>query len=448
MFSASPRLSGPAASAASRTSWQGSLVERALRALAEDYRRPTGPIVIAAVLAITAVLSASAPKPALTPMAAILLALLATVPIAVIRRFPATAIGIVLAASAVFLMAGRLAWPPSAVAGWLIAVTACPLMLGRKAAIRAFVVTEAVVLLAALPVMPSTTPWDATFAEALAVVAAWGAGEMVRSRRQSALHQAAAAQQLRYLSERDVLARERASIARELHDVVAHHVSMIAVRAGTAPYAIGDLPESGREAFGEIAQEARTALTELRVVLGVLRDPGRTSEAAPQPRIADVAALLARVRSAGTQVKEVMTGTVRALPGSVELCAYRIVQEAVTNAGRHSPGSQVSVSISYQPSELMVIVRNSAPDAARPAQREPLPATGYGLVGLRERVAMLGGMITAGPGGEGGFAVWALLPAPPEAAAPARPPDGSTVHGSTADGSTGGVLGPADRRLG
>jgi len=250
------------------------------------------------------------------------------------------------------------------------------------------------------------------------VIAAWGAGEMLRSRRQSALDQAAAAQQLKYLSERDVLARERASIARELHDVVAHHVSMIAVRAGTAPYAIRDLSEPGREAFGEIAQEARTALTELRVVLGVLRDSGKASEAAPQPRITDVAALLARVRSAGTEVKEVMTGTVRPLPGSVELCAYRIVQEAVTNAGRHAPGSRVSVSVSYQPAELMVIVRNSAADAARPAQREPQPVTGYGLVGLRERVAMLGGKITAGPGAEGGFAIWALLPAPPDASRP------------------------------
>jgi signal transduction histidine kinase len=415
MVSASPRLSGPAASASSRTSWPGSLVERALRALAADYQRPTGPIVVAAVLAITAALSAVSAKPALIPPVAILLGLLATVPIAVIRRFPATAIGIVLAASAFFLVAGRLAWPPSAIAGWLIAVAACPVMLSRKAAIRAFVLVEAVVLLAALPAMPSTTPWDATFAEALAVVAAWGAGEMLRSRRQSALDQAAAAQQLRYLSERDMLARERASIARELHDVVAHHVSMIAVRAGTAPYAIGDLPPAGQDAFGEIAQEARTALTELRVVLGVLRDPGRASEAAPQPRIADVAALLDRVRSAGTEVREVMTGTVRALPGSVELCAYRIVQEAVTNAGRHAPGSRVCVSISYQAAELIVIVRNSAADAARRVQREPQAAAGYGLIGLRERVAMLGGQITAGPGADGGFAVWALLPAAPEA---------------------------------
>jgi signal transduction histidine kinase len=412
-FSASRRLPGQTAGAASRTSWQGSLVERALGALAADYRRPTGPVVIAAVLAVSAIFSAAASRPLLSPTTATVLALLATVPIAVIRRFPATAIGIMLAASFVFLVAGRLAWPPPAVAGWLIALAACPVMLSRTAAIRVFVLTEAVVLLAATPGVPSATPWDATAAEALAVIAAWGVGETLRSRRQAALQQAAAAQQLADLSERDALARERTSIARELHDVVAHHVSMIAVRAGTAPYAIGDLTEPGREAFSEIAQEARIALTELRVVLGVLRDPAKVSEAVPQPRIADIKALLARVRTAGTQVTEVTTGVVRDLPGSVELCAYRIVQEAVTNAGRHAAGSHVRVTIAHQRAAVLVAVSNSAPDAARRAPRDPLPATGYGLVGLRERVTMLGGEITAGPEGRGGgFAVRAVLPVP------------------------------------
>jgi signal transduction histidine kinase len=413
-FSASRRVPGQAASATSRTSWQGSLVERAIRALADDYRRPAGPLVIAAILAISAMFTATAYRPQLNPSVATSVALLAIVPLAVIRRFPATAIGTVLAASSVFLLAGRLAWPVPAMAGWLIALAACPVMLSRKAAIRAFALSEAVVLLAALPVMPSATPWDATVAEALAVIAAWGAGETLRTRRQSAVRQAAAAEQLRSLSEREALARERASIARELHDVVAHHVSMIAVRAGTAPYAIGDLPAPGREAFGEIAQEARTALTELRVVLGVLRDPAKVSEAAPQPGIADVEALLARVRSAGTDVVATITGTARTLPASVELCGYRIIQEAVTNAGRHAPGSRVRVSIGYQGDALMVAVRNTAADAARPASREPLPATGYGLVGLRERVAMLGGQITAGGLDKGGFSVQAVLPAAPQ----------------------------------
>jgi signal transduction histidine kinase len=364
------------------------------------------------------------------------LALLTTVPIAVIRRFPATAIGLVLVSSAMFLLLARLSWPVPAMAGWVIALAACPVMLSRRAAIRAFVLSEGVVLIAAASITPSSTPWDATVAEALAVVAAWGAGETLRSRRQATLDQAAAADQVRYLSERDALARERASIARELHDVVAHHVSMIAVRAGTAPYAISDLPPPGQEAFSEIAQQARTALTELRVVLGVLRDPAKAAEAAPQPQIADVAALLDRVRSAGTDVSAVLTGPVRPLPATVELCGYRIVQEAVTNAGRHAPGSRVSVRIGYEPDALTVTVSNTAvPESTRPGQREPLPATGYGLVGLRERVAMLRGQITAGPRDDGGFGVHAVLPAPPGC----PPVLGPAVLGPT-------VLGPTEVR--
>jgi signal transduction histidine kinase len=235
---------------------------------------------------------------------------------------------------------------------------------------------------------------------------------MIRSRRQSAATQAAAAEQVKVLSQRDVLARERASIARELHDVVAHHVSMIAVRAGTAPYAIAGLPGPGQDAFAEIAREARTALTELRVVLGVLRDPARLSGAAPQPRLGDLEALLERVRRAGTDVSWSVAGPARMLPASVELCGYRIVQEAVTNAGRHAPGSRVTVTMAYEPDALSVTVANTAAGSA-PGRAAPDcgPGPGFGLVGLRERVAMLGGQVTAGPVAGGGFEVRAVLPA-------------------------------------
>ena len=410
--SSAPPAAGQAA--ASRTSWPGAVVERVLSALAADFRRPTGPIVIAVILVI-ATLFTRGSHPGV--LAALPVALLATAPIAVIRRFPATSIGVILGASAVFLYFGRLSWPLPAIAGWLIALVACPVLLSKRAAIWAFLGTEVIVLLAAQPFAPSHTPWDATLAEALAVVAAWGAGEMLRSRRQSVATQAAAAEQVKVLSQRDMLARERASIARELHDVVAHHVSMIAVRAGTAPYAIAGLPEPGQEAFAEIAREARTALTELRVVLGVLRDPAKASEATPQPRLGDIEALLERVRGAGTDVSWSVTGEARVLPASVELCGYRVVQEAVTNAGRHAPGSQVTVTMAYEPGGLAVRVANTAaagagpPGAAGPrAAPEAGPGTGFGLVGLRERVAMLGGQITTGPSAGGGFEVWALLP--------------------------------------
>jgi signal transduction histidine kinase len=385
-------------------------VERALSVLLADFRRPRGPVIIAVLLAGSALLALPQHWSELGP-ALPLVALAGTAPVALLRRYPAVAISVLLAAGAAFMIFARLAWPVPAIVGWLLALAACPQVLSRRGAVRALAAAELTVLTAAG--VPGASPWDATLAEGLAVIAAWGAGELLRARRQAAADQAATAAQLRDVSEREVLARERAAIARELHDVVAHHVSMIAVRAGTAPYAIDGLPGPGAAAFGEIAQQARTALTELRVVLGVLRDPGHAPEAAPQPGLADMPGLLTRARGAGTAVTSVQTGIIRPLPGSLELCGYRVVQEAVTNAGRHAPGSQVRVTLDYQRAALAVTVHNAAAAPAGPVPRDPLPGAGFGLTGLRERVAMLGGQLTAGPDGAGGFTVRAVLPAPP-----------------------------------
>jgi signal transduction histidine kinase len=434
-------------------------VERALGLLAADYRRPTGPVIVAAMLTAASVVSTMKHNGPLALPVAMPLGVLATAPLAVARRLPGTAIGVVLLANAAFLMFGRLSWPLTAVAAWLIALGACPAMLSRARAVMAVALTETAVLAAVfVPSSLNVTPWDATIAEALAVLAAWGAGEMLRSRRQSAAERAAAAEHLRRLSERDAIARERASMARELHDVVAHHVSMIAVRAATAPYAIDGLPPPGQAAFAEIADEARTALTELRIVLGVLRGPDGKPEAAPQPRIAAAGDLVRRMTSAGTDVTMTVTGQPRPLSAAVELCGYRIVQEALTNVGRHAPGSQVRVEIAYRDDAVHITVRDdgagraagcgtpvpavtvpaaAVPAAAVPAAAVPAAAvpaamaaatrsadepafgrhgavSGFGLAGLRERVAMLDGQLEAGPDEAGGFGVCALLPAAPD----------------------------------
>ncbi len=441
--SASRRVTEPAAGAPpaghqSRASWPGTLVERAIALIAADYRRPVGPIVIAAVLALAAALESSRAAGPISPSLALACGLLSTAPIAVIRRFPRSAIAVVLTASATFIVFGRLSWSVAAVTGWLVALTASPVMLARRPAILAFALTEGAVLLGTAGIRGNATPWDATVAEALAVIAAWGAGEMLRARRRSANWRAQADERLRRLSERDAVARERASIARELHDVVAHHVSMIAVRAATAPYAVPGLPGPGQAAFAEIADEARAALTELRVALGVLRSPDGGSEAAPQPRITDLEALLSRVASAGAKATLSVSGPVRQLPGSVELCCYRIIQEALTNAGRHAPGSQVRIELGYGGDALSVRVVNDAPprrraDGRAPGRGEPsygessrgessrgVPGCGepgraepgYGLTGLRERVSTLRGEFAAGSDGHGGFAVTASLPVP------------------------------------
>ena len=182
------------------------------------------------------------------------------------------------------------------------------------------------------------------------------------------------------------------------------------MRAATAPYAVPELSDAGQAAFAEIADEARSALTELRVVLGLLRSPeSGSAEASPQPTIADLGALVCRVTAAGANVSLTVSGTPRRLPASVELCCYRIVQEALTNAGRHAPGSAVRAELHYAPDSVDVRVVNGPP--ARQPASPPAGHAGFGITGLRERVAMLRGEFQAGPDGGGGFSVGAALPA-------------------------------------
>jgi signal transduction histidine kinase len=410
-------------------SWPGAAMERVVDIFAADYRRPLGPVLIAAVLTAAAVLESNRPFSPFSPTVALVFGVLATAPIAVIRRFPLAAISLVLTANAAFVVLARLSWSVAAVAGWLLTLAACPVVWPRRRAMAAVALTEIAVLLGVIGLNRNATPWDATAAEALAVLAAWGAGEMVRARRQSAFEQAAVAEQVRELRERDAVARERANIARELHDVVAHHVSMIAVRAATVPYSVPDLSEPGRAAFDEIAEEARTALTELRVVLGVLRaQDGAVPGPAPQPRIADLTGLVDRMTSAGMEVTLRVTGPVRPLPGSTELCCYRVVQEALTNAGRHARGSAVRVTVTFREETISCTIVNSTatvgPGPRSGGERgggsrgsSPFGQHGLGLTGLRERVAMLQGVFEASPNQPGGFTVHAVLPAPPASGA-------------------------------
>ncbi len=387
-------------------------MERVVGFIAVDYRRPVGPVVMAAVLATAAGFRAGQSGGPFVPAVALALGLLGTAPIALIRRYPAAAIGLVLTANAAFVLLGRLSWSVAAVIGWLFALAASPVLLPRRTAITALAMTELTVLLAVVGLNGNVTPWDATAAEALAVLAAYGAGEMVRARRQSVAAQAAVAAQLRMVSERALVARERAGLARELHDVVAHHVSMIAVRAATAPYSVPELPESGLAAFAEIAEEARTALAELRVVLGVLRSPGGVADAEPAPTIGDLDGLVERMLGAGMDVTLSVSGPVRPLPASAELCCYRIVQEALTNAGRHAQGSQVRIAVRFSADELATTVCNSRRPAAGRGSGAAEPDRGFGLTGLRERVALLQGTFSAGPDESGGFTVSAVIPVP------------------------------------
>ncbi|MEU7109896.1 histidine kinase [Streptomyces sp. NPDC046215] len=231
-------------------------------------------------------------------------------------------------------------------------------------------------------------------------------GRSLRETKQQVVAQAAVTEVER--SRRTVL-EERTTIARELHDVVAHHMSVVAIQAEAAPYRVQDTPPELAAAFQTIRENAVAALTELRRVLGVVRSENPDAFAgpeAPQPTLAALDGLLDNVRSAGSAVERVTTGSVRPLPQGVELSAYRIVQEALSNVLRHAPGAEARVELSYVLGGLGLRVVNGPPNRLA----KPSPGAGHGVLGMRERVAMLGGEMTAQATDEGGFEVVAFLP--------------------------------------
>ena len=217
----------------------------------------------------------------------------------------------------------------------------------------------------------------------------------------------------------DHLARgERARIARELHDVVAHHISVIAVQAETARLTTPGLPDAGAQGFAAIGDTARAGLTEMRRLLGVLREdadlaepdrpgpPARpAAERLPQPGLPQLGELIDEARAAaGTAVRLIVSGPVTRLDPGVELAAYRIVQEALTNARRHAAGAAVDVELRYAADALRLRIRDNGPGmAAR--------HTGHGLLGMRERAAAVGGSLRTGAAPGGGFRIEAELPA-------------------------------------
>jgi signal transduction histidine kinase len=200
---------------------------------------------------------------------------------------------------------------------------------------------------------------------------------------------------------------ERTRIARELHDVVAHHMSLIAVRAETAPYRLSDLPEPVRAEFGSLSSVAREALADMRRLLGVLRHD-QPADLAPQPRLADLPALVDAARRAGVSVELSAPPALDQVPAGVGVCAYRIVQESLSNAGQHAPGAAVTVSVDHDCGAVLLRVANGPGESAGPSGNEHRP--GHGLTGMRERVALLGGSLSAGPSPDGGFVVSAVLP--------------------------------------
>ena len=235
----------------------------------------------------------------------------------------------------------------------------------------------------------------------------WFFGESLRTRRAYLAELEAKAERLERDREENVrraAAAEQARIARELHDVIAHSVSVMVVQAAAANDVFEAQPARAREAVRSIEATGRAALTELRRLLGIVRTPD-DEPYEPQPGLDRLGDLLERVRGAGLAVALRVEGEPRPLPAAVDLSAYRLVQEALTNTLKHAAASHADVAVRYAEGELAIEIRDDGSGAAANGE-----AGGQGLIGMRERVGMFGGELVTGPAGDGGFAVAAGFP--------------------------------------
>ena len=266
----------------------------------------------------------------------------------------------------------------------------------------------------------------------LAPVALFAAGNGMRRWRRRAGESQARLVRLQAEHEdatRQAIRDERARIAGELHDVVAHNVSMMVVQAGAARRILGSSPDEARTALLAVEDSGRAAIVELQHLLGLLALPGQPQDTTadpgalrPQPGLDQVRSLIDRVAAAGLPVQLRVRGTPRTLPAGMDLAAYRVIQEALTNVIKHAGQPQTTVTLGYRRCDLLVEVADdgraggaAAPEGGRPAggAADTMPGTGRGLLGMRERVALYGGELDAGPRPGGGWLVRATIPEPP-----------------------------------
>jgi signal transduction histidine kinase len=316
--------------------------------------------------------------------------------VAVRRRYPTAAC--VSAGAVVSLFAAFWGEPSvlSIAIGWFCALYG----LAVWARPRHFAVGAAVVTVAQLAASAGPAPNQAAVFSVVTLVVLLIARRVIWDRER----RAQIAERERDLAAREAVVEERARIARELHDLVAHNVSMMVVQAGAERRVLGPASGSTGDVLRTIEGIGRGALTEMRRLLGMLRSDG-DEPLAPQPVLGDVAKLVAQVRAAGLPVELQIEGEPRALPAGIELSAYRIVQEALTNALKHAGQARARVRIRYAADSLELEITDDGAGAG--AART---GSGHGLIGMRERVALYGGHLDASRGAEGGFAVRALLP--------------------------------------
>jgi signal transduction histidine kinase len=284
--------------------------------------------------------------------------------------------------------------------------------LGRYADSRASAVGVAAVgagiLAVDLPRLQDGTPLDEVLPGWFVIAGVWGLGRWLRWRHGETEALQARATQLerdREEASRAAVAHERARIARELHDLVAHGLAVTVLQAQAAQRVLADDPAAARRSLVSIETLGRQGLAELRRLLGLLDERGEASPLDPAPTLARLDELVEQVREAGLPVTLKVQGSRSDVPAGVDLSAYRIVQESLTNALKHAgEGARVDLSLTYRPDELEIVVADDGPAVTT------LPGTGRGLIGMRERVGLYGGTLEAGRRQEGGFEVRVLMP--------------------------------------
>jgi signal transduction histidine kinase len=259
-----------------------------------------------------------------------------------------------------------------------------------------------------LPPHPADFNVGALFGPPIGMVGLAAMGEAARVQRAAMAEQVRAARNATQQEAGRQLAEQRLEIARELHDVLAHTITIISVQAAVGAEALGKRPEQVAQSLATVRSAAREALSELRGVLAGLRtDSDLDAIAAPQPGLAELSRLIDQTVAGGVAVRFVTTGTAPTMPATIELTIYRVVQEALTNIIRHSRAGTAAVSLTYAPGQVIVDVSDDGPAVeVRPDRTH----AGHGLVGMRERVRLLGGTLLAGPTPQGGFQVLAELP--------------------------------------
>lgn len=339
----------------------------------------------------------------------IVLALLQTVPLAWRRVAPVLVLAVCSSAMFLFFFLGYL--PSFASFGFLLALYTVAAHRNRRISIPAALASAVVVLML---LIGSREPFelDAFFAEGLVIGAVWFIGDGLRTKRSQVVSledRATRLERERELAAQEAVAEERRVIARELHDMIAHNVSVIVAQSAAAQRVLDEDPEEGRFALRSIEDAGREALVEMRRLLGLLRtDHDRPDARHPQRGLDDIGTLLSQFQEAGVPVRLTVEGTPRPLPAGLDLSAFRIVQEALTNVLKHAGAASAAVEIRYERSRLHLTISDngSGPEDTDP---DPLRAR-YGHLGMRERVGLFGGSLRVGPRPGGGYEVVVALP--------------------------------------